>query len=188
MAVEIGETITVIPDKQQGKTSENRSRRHRDRLETSASFNRHFPNDEICLERLFQTRFGTGSDCSRCLRSTIWHRIRAERAYSCQWCGNHLHPTVGTPLKNSRIALRLWFYAVRQPASIEPQELASALMAVFDVTRQTATRVVQRVRDSSTDWTAVAMAASRSRANDPPNCLVADENGRKLAFTCGHFT
>lgn len=136
-----------------------------DRLESLTSFHREFPNDEVCLERLLKVRFGTGSNCGRCRRPTIWHRIKAERAYSCQWCGNHLHPTVGTPLQNSRISLRLWFYAVRHVEHVGTKELANRLMAGFGSTTESAKRVVQRVSNPSADWIEIALAARQSKAN-----------------------
>lgn len=139
-----------------------------ERLQTLTSFHREFPNDEVCLARLLKVRFGTGSNCARCRRPTIWHRIKAERAYSCQWCGNHLHPTAGTPLQNSRIALRLWFYAVRHAEHVGPKELANRLMAGFGTTRESAKRVVQRVSNPSADWTEIALAARQSKADHLP--------------------
>lgn len=138
-------------------------------LETIAAFDRYLPTDDHCLEQLFQARFGAGFDCLRCRRATNWHRIKAERAYSCQWCGNHLHPTVGTPLQNSRIPLRLWFYAIRQPNGISAQLLVEQIVTAFGVAPATAQRVVRRVRDKSIDWAEIILASQRweRRAQTP---------------------
>ncbi|WP_371933606.1 hypothetical protein [Oceanicaulis sp. MMSF_3324] len=46
-------------------------------------------------------RFGQGHTCPKCERSAKWYRSEAERAFSCQWCGHHIHPTVGTPFEKS---------------------------------------------------------------------------------------
>ena len=79
---------------------------------TITQFFRQFPDDETCLTHLFNVRFGDDYECAKCGRAGGWHRIKAERAYSCQWCGHHLHPTVGTPFEQTRTPLQLWFYAI----------------------------------------------------------------------------
>ncbi|MGD2132567.1 MAG: IS1595 family transposase [Maricaulaceae bacterium] len=80
--------------------------------QTVQDFFRQFPDDEACLAHLFDVRFGQGHECPKCKRSAKWYRIAAERAFSCQWCGHHIHPTVGTPFEKSRTSLQLWFYAI----------------------------------------------------------------------------
>lgn len=79
---------------------------------TVREFFNQFPNDISCLDHLFSIRFGQGYKCPKCERKAKWYKINAERAYSCQWCGHHLHPTVGTPFEKSRTPLQLWFYAI----------------------------------------------------------------------------
>ncbi|MCE0497155.1 MAG: IS1595 family transposase [Methylacidiphilales bacterium] len=79
---------------------------------TIRDFFRQFPSDNACLEHIFTIRFGQGHACPKCERKANWYKIQAERAYSCQWCGHHLHPTVGTPFEDSRTPLQLWFYAI----------------------------------------------------------------------------
>lgn len=80
--------------------------------QTIAQFFKRFPDEETCLQHLFDVRFGQGHVCPKCERESKWFRIKAERAFSCQWCGHHLHPTVGTPFEKSRTPLQLWFYAI----------------------------------------------------------------------------
>jgi transposase-like protein len=79
---------------------------------TIRDFFKQFPTDHACLEHIFTIRFGQGHACPKCERKANWYKIQAERAYSCQWCGHHLHPTVGTPFEDSRTPLQLWFYAI----------------------------------------------------------------------------
>jgi transposase len=78
---------------------------------TIREFMARFSTDEICLEHLFEVRFGKDHPCPACTRQTKWFRIKAERAYSCQFCGHHLHPTAGTLFEDTRTPLQLWFYA-----------------------------------------------------------------------------
>ena len=79
---------------------------------TVQQFFKKFPDDETCLNHLFDVRFGQGHVCPKCNASVKWYRIKAERAYSCGSCGHHLHPTVGTLFEKSRTSLQLWFYAI----------------------------------------------------------------------------
>src|ERR1700693_2713890 len=71
-----------------------------------------FPNDEACLSHIFEVRFGQGHECPKCNKKSKWFRFKAERAYACQWCGHHIHPSAGTPFEDSRTPLQLWFYAI----------------------------------------------------------------------------
>lgn len=105
-----------------------------------------FPNDEVCLEHLFNARFGQGYECPKCNRSAKWYRIKAERAYSCQWCGNHLHPTVGTPFESSRTPLQLWFYAIYLFTSTRHGVSAKELERQLGVTYKTAWRMGHEIR------------------------------------------
>ena len=63
---------------------------------TIRQFFEQFPDDDTCLKHLFDVRFGQGYCCPKCDREAKWYPIKAERAFSCQWCGHHIHPTVGT--------------------------------------------------------------------------------------------
>jgi HTH-like domain/Integrase core domain/Transposase zinc-ribbon domain len=49
---------------------------------TTAQFFRQFPDDETCLNHLFNVRFGQGFECPSCERPSNWYRIKAERAYN----------------------------------------------------------------------------------------------------------
>ena len=110
------------------------------------SFFKHFPTDEACLEHLFEVRFGQGHECSKCKRSAKWYRIKAERAYSCQWCGNHLHPTVGTPFAKSRTSLQLWFFAIFLFVKSRNGVSAKELQRQLGVTYKCAWRMGHEIR------------------------------------------
>ncbi len=113
---------------------------------TIQQFFKQFPDDESCLSHLFQVRFGQGHVCSKCERSAKWYRIKAERAYSCQWCGNHLHPTVGTPFAKSRTSLQLWFYAIYLFTKTRSGVSAKELQRQLGVTYKCAWRIGHEVR------------------------------------------
>lgn len=114
--------------------------------QTIAQFFKRFPDEETCLNHLFDVRFGQGFECPRCERASKWFRIKAERAYSCQWCGHHLHPTVGTPFEKTRTPLQLWFYAIFLFTTTRNGVAAKELQRQLGVTYKTAWRMADLIR------------------------------------------
>lgn len=114
---------------------------------TITQFFRLFPDDETCLAHLFETRFGRGYSCPSCGRPANWYRIKAERAYSCEWCGYHLHPTVGTPFEQTRTPLQLWFYAIHLFTTTRNGVAAKELERQLGVTYKTAWRMAGLIRE-----------------------------------------
>jgi transposase len=114
--------------------------------QTIAAFFRQFPDDETCLQHLFDVRFGQDFSCPRCKRPSKWFRIKAERAFSCQWCGHHLHPTVGTPFAKTRTPLQMWFYAIFLFTTTRNGVAAKELQRQLGVTYKTAWRMADEIR------------------------------------------
>ncbi|WP_435867810.1 transposase [Erythrobacter aureus] len=99
---------------------------------------------------MFAVRFGEGFECPKCRRSGGRHRIMAERAYSCQWCGHHLHPTGGTPFEKTRTLLQLWFYAINLFNTTRHGVSAKELQRQLGVTHKTAWRMARWNMPTST--------------------------------------
>jgi transposase len=118
---------------------------------TTTQFFRQFPDDETCLNHLFNVRIGQGFTCPSCERPSNWYRIKAERAYSCQWCGHHLHPTVGTPFEQTRTPLQLWFYAIHLFTTTRHGVSAKELERQLGVTYKTAWRMAGLIRQHMAD-------------------------------------
>ena len=114
--------------------------------QTITQFFKRFPDEETCLNHLFDVRFGQGFECPRCERASKWFRIKAERAYSCQWCGHHLHPTVGTPFEKTRTPLQSWFYAIFLFTTTRNGVAAKELQRQLGVTYKTAWRMADLIR------------------------------------------
>jgi transposase len=119
--------------------------------QTIRDFFKQFPDDESCLAHLFNVRFGQGHTCPSCERPSNWYRIKAERAYSCQWCGHHLHPTVGTPFEKARTPLQLWFYAIFLFTTTRNGVAAKELQRQLGVTYKTAWRMAGLIREHMAD-------------------------------------
>lgn len=119
--------------------------------QTIAQFFKQFPDDEACLQHLFEIRFGQGFECPSCGRASKWFRIKAERAYSCQFCGHHLHPTVGTPFEQTRTPLQMWFYAIFLFTTTRNGVAAKELQRQLGVTYKTAWRMAHLIREHMAD-------------------------------------
>lgn len=114
---------------------------------TLRQFFKQFPDDQSCLEHLFNVRFGQGYKCPKCEREAKWYPIKSERAYSCQWCGHHLHPTVGTLFEKSRTSLQLWFYAIYLFTTTRHGVSGKELQRQLGVTYKCAYRMGQQIRE-----------------------------------------
>lgn len=110
------------------------------------AFFKQFPDDDACLEHLFEASYGQGHECPKCERSAKWYRIKAEKAFSCQWCGHHLHPMVGTPFQQSRTSLQLWFFAIFLFIKTRNGVSAKELERQLGVTYKTAWRMGHEIR------------------------------------------
>ena len=113
---------------------------------TVRQFFHQFPDDAACLAHLFDVRFGQGHVCPKCEREAKWYKIEAELAYSCQWCGHHIHPQVGTIFEKSRTPLQLWFYAVFLFTTSRHGVSGKELQRQLGVTYKTAWRMANRIR------------------------------------------
>jgi hypothetical protein len=61
---------------------------------------------------LMKVRFGEFQKCQKCGKEGRFARLAKVPAYSCPWCGHHIHPMVGTPFAKSSTPLQKWFYAI----------------------------------------------------------------------------
>lgn len=107
---------------------------------------REFPDDASCLEYLVNLRWPDGIHCERCQRITKHHRMVKRMSYSCDRCGNHVHPMAGTVYEKSRTPLRLWFYATYLMASTRCGVSAKQIQRETGVSYKTAWRMFKQVR------------------------------------------
>ena len=110
-------------------------------------FDREFPDDDACLDRLWRERYPTGrTKCPKCSRVSAFHREAGRPSWECQWCGHHIHPMVGTIFENSATSMRLWFYAIYLMASTRCGISAKQLERELGVTYKTAWRMFRQIR------------------------------------------
>lgn len=113
-------------------------------------FNR-FPDDDACLDHLFEVKFGDLTECPKCVRTSRFYRVKKIPAYSCQFCGHHIHPMSGTPFEKSRTPLQKWFYAMYLFTTSRHGVPAKELQRQLGVTYKTAWRMGHEIRKYMTD-------------------------------------
>lgn len=106
-----------------------------------------FPSDDVCLDHLFKQRFGEIISCPKCKKTSKFHRLASEKAYSCQWCGHHIHPMVGTPFYNSHTSLQRWYYAMYLFSVTRHGVSAKELQRQFGCSYKTAWRMGHKIRE-----------------------------------------
>jgi transposase len=113
---------------------------------TLKDFNEQFPDDDSCLDFLFEARYPEKSRCPGCLKITKFHRIAGRKAFSCQFCGAHVFPTAGTIFHKSPTPLKSWFYAIFLMSSTRCGISAKQLQRELGVTYKTAWRMFTQIR------------------------------------------
>src|ERR1700682_5754023 len=109
-------------------------------------FEREYPDDAACLEKLVEWLYPNGIFCPECEKVTRHHRAKTRPSYCCQFCGRHEHPMVGTIFEDSATSLKLWFYAMYLMASTRCGISAKQLERELGVTYKTAYRIAQKIR------------------------------------------
>ncbi len=109
-------------------------------------FRKQFPNDDVCLDWLKDYIYPDGINCIKCEKITNHYRVQGRKSYSCQSCGNHVHPTADTIYHKSSTPLTSWFYAVFLMASTRCGISAKQLERELGVTYKTAWRMFQQIR------------------------------------------
>lgn len=114
---------------------------------TLKDFNTQFPDDNACLEWLKNYLYPNGILCENCQKVTKHHRDAKRPSYSCDLCGNHVHPTADTIYHKSPTPLRSWFYAVFLMSTTRTGISAKQLQRELGVTYKTAWRMFTKIRE-----------------------------------------
>ena len=71
-----------------------------------------YPNDDVCLDRIFQLRYGKLDVCPECRQVSCITRVSKRRCYQCSQCQSQFYPTAGTIFEKSRTPLVNWLYVI----------------------------------------------------------------------------
>lgn len=106
-----------------------------------------FPTDEACLNRIMEVRYGMRHVCGKCGKDSTFHKLASARAFACSHCGDHVHPTAGTVMQDTRTSLQSWFYAMYLFIATRHGVSGKELQRTLGVTYKTAWRMGQQIRD-----------------------------------------
>jgi len=109
-------------------------------------FEREYPDDAACLEKLVEWLYPNGIFCPKCEKVTKHHRESKRPAYKCQFCGRHEHPMSGTIFQDSATSLKLWFYAIHLMSATRCGISAKQLERELGVTYKCAWRMFKKIR------------------------------------------
>ena len=113
---------------------------------TLYDFQAEYPDNDACLAKIMELRYGDTPFCQQCNRPTKFHRITKRRAYACQFCGAHVYPCVGTPFEKSTTDLHKWFYAMYLFTTTRHGVPAKELERQLGVTYKCAWRMAHEIR------------------------------------------
>lgn len=105
-----------------------------------------YKTDEDCLEEIKNLLFPHGIYCKKCTKVTKHFKIKKRLAYSCAFCGNHIFPLSYTVMKDTKIPLRFWFYAIFVMTQTRAGVSAKTLQRELGVSYPTAWRLFHQVR------------------------------------------
>jgi transposase-like protein len=106
-----------------------------------------FPDDDACLNHIMEVRFGMKHPCRKCMNVATFHRLSGVRAFSCSYCGDHVHPTAGTVFEDTRTPLQSWFYAIYLFVTTRHGVSGKELQRQLGVTYKTAWRMGMKIRE-----------------------------------------
>ena len=119
---------------------------------STKDFERDFPTDDACLDWLFQKRYPNGVTCEKCGKVTKHYRIKGQPCYSCEFCGNHVHPMAGTIFEDTKFDhLKLWFKALSYMAVTRCGVSSRQLSRDLGVTVKTGYRMWKQIRSVLAD-------------------------------------
>ena len=115
---------------------------------TLVDLQKDFPNDDVCLEAIFQARYEDLKFCPHCGAETKFYRLRNKKAYGCKQphCGFTLSPTTNMIFDHSPTLLTKWFYALYLFSVSKNGVSAMELQRHLGVTYKCAWRMCNQIR------------------------------------------
>lgn len=113
---------------------------------TFKQFQEKYPNEDACLDKIFQMRFSDLKFCPECAAETTFHRVKKRKCYECKWCGYQIFPMAGTVFEDTKTPLTLWFHAIYLMTASRNGVSAKELERQLGVTYKCAWRMGHQIR------------------------------------------
>lgn len=112
-----------------------------------ARFHRLLPNEDECLENLFQARFGN-KPCKKCGAISEHKRLENRKSFRCVKCNNQVYPLADTIMNNSQTDLRKWITAIYCMTKTRNGVSAMEISRDLEVTYKCAWRMCHKIREA----------------------------------------
>lgn len=100
-----------------------------------------FPNDEACLEAIFDALHTRKCSCGG-----SYSQLKGRRQFQCSKCRFQIAPQIGTIFEKSSTPLKLWFQALLMFSNAKSGLSAKYLERELNVTYKTAWRILYLIR------------------------------------------
>ena len=106
-----------------------------------------FPDDEACLQLIFDDRYGDLKTCPKCgVVGTKFWRVKNRMSFKCSSCRQQIYPLVGTIFEKSTTPLTLWFHALYLYSVSKNGVSALEIQRQVGVSYKTAHRMAKMIR------------------------------------------
>lgn len=112
---------------------------------TIKEFRNDYPNDDACLDRIFQLRY-SNLVCPKCEGTKPFVKITNRRAYQCPSCSFQLYPTQGTIFEKTTTPLTYWFQAIYLQTTTRNGVAAKELERQLQICYKTALRMAHQIK------------------------------------------
>lgn len=113
---------------------------------TFQQFQKEYLNDDVCLDEIFENRYGDVDTCPKCHKETKFYRVNGRKCYACKWCSYQLHPLAETIFAKSETPLTKWFQAIYLFSISKNGVSAKEIERFAGVTYKTAWRMAKQIR------------------------------------------
>ena len=106
-----------------------------------------FPDDDACLQYLFDARYGGLKACPNCgIVSPKYYRVKKRMSFVCKECRFHIYPLVGTIFEKTTTPLTDWFHALYLFSVSKNGVSAKEIERQVGVSYKTAHRIAKMIR------------------------------------------
>lgn len=112
---------------------------------TIHQFREAYPNDDACLDKIFQLRF-ENLVCPKCENDKPFQRVKDRRSYYCTCCGHQVYPTKDTVFEKTTTPLLDWFLIIFMQSTTRNGVSAKEIERTLNVCYKTALRMAHQIK------------------------------------------
>lgn len=106
-----------------------------------------FPDDDSCLQMIFDSRYGELKACPKCgVVNVKYYRVKNRMSFVCKECRHQIYPLVGTIFEKSTTPLTDWFHAIYLYSVSKNGVSAKEIERQVGVSYKTAHRMAKQIR------------------------------------------